>query len=325
MEKNKDYIYDAALALEQLSGFPVTVESRPKEPNTIIKINGYQFVVEAKNEVRKENKGMLISQITQTNNLSYLVVANYIASDAAEDLREREINYLDSAGNCFIKNALLFVSVSGQKVHRNMQKTNQTKVFQEAGIKLLFHLLSNLENLQLSYRELAELAGISIGSVSNIVSELENQHYILKTKKRRILKNKPELLERWTIAYHDVLRPRLFKKQMRFVKQLSPSELMYSDDEILLGSEAAAAILTHQLIPEQYTIYTNKKWQDLKVIGLIPDENGKIEVLQQFWEKKDDKKTVPPLLIYADLMGSGYSRNIETAKMILENDLPHIK
>ena len=38
-----------------------------------------------------------------------------------------------------------------------------------------------------------------------------------------------------------------------------------------------------------------------------------------------EKHIVPPLLIYADLMGSGYGRNIETAKIILENELPHLK
>ncbi|MDR0864064.1 MAG: type IV toxin-antitoxin system AbiEi family antitoxin, partial [Candidatus Symbiothrix sp.] len=74
------------------------------------------------------------------------------------------------------------------------------------------------------------------------------------------------------------------------------------------------------------TIYTNQNWQELKSsIGLIPDENGKVEVLQQFWKQEDNKTTVPPLLIYADLIGSGYGRNVETAKIILKNELPHIK
>jgi len=75
-------------------------------------------------------------------------------------------------------------------------KTNQTKAFQEVGIKIIFNLLNNPENLQLSYRELAELADVSIGSVSNVIEELEQQTYILKTNTKRILKNKEKLLER---------------------------------------------------------------------------------------------------------------------------------
>jgi hypothetical protein len=329
MYKNNDYIYDAALVLEQISGLPVTVESKRKEYDAVVNINGHQFNGIARTEIRKENEGFLINLHCpfEGKPCGFIFIAKYIAADTAKTLQELNINYLESSGNCYIKSDNFFLFISGQKNQRNKQKTNRAKAFQEAGIKLLFHLLSNPENLQLSYRELAELAGISTGSVSNIMAELENQHYILKTKKRRILKNKLELLERWTIAYHDVLRPRLFKKQMRFVKQPSLSELCDSSSEILLGGEPAAAILTNQLIPEQYTIYTNKNWQNLKdEVRLIPDENGKVEVLQQFWENEcNDNRIVPPLLIYADLMGSGFGRNIETAKIILENELQHIK
>lgn len=331
MYKNNDYIYDAALVLEQLTGFPVTIESQRKGYDAIMHIDGHPLYVEAKNEIRKENEGLLISLMApfdgKTN--SKIIVAKYIAIDTAQNLKANNINYLDISGNCYIKTKDLLIHIVGQKVQRKL-KTNQAKAFQETGIKLIFHLLSNPENLQLSYRELAELAEISTGSVSNIMTELESQRFILKTKKKRILKNKSELLERWIIAYHDVLRPRLLKKQMRFIKNLSLNEQFLLDDIVLWGGEPGAAILTKHIIPEQFTIYTDKNWQDLgSTIGLVPDNNGKVEVLHQFWKKENgkyyEKHIVPPLLIYADLMGSGYGRNIETAKIILENELPHLK
>jgi hypothetical protein len=294
-------------------------------------IDGHPLYVEAKNEIRKENEGLLISLMAPFEGKadSKIIVAKYIAADTAQNLKANNINYLDVSGNCYIKTKDLLIHIIGQKVQRK-QKTNQAKAFQETGIKLIFHLLSNPENLQFSYRELAELADISTGSVSNIMTELEAQRFILKTKKKRILKNKPELLERWIIAYHDVLRPRLLKKQMRFIKNLSLNEQFLLDDIVLWGGEPGAAILTKHIIPEQFTIYTDKNWQDLgTTIGLVPDNNGKVEVLHQFWEKENgkyyEKHIVPPLLIYADLMGSGYGRNIETAKIILENELPHLK
>lgn len=335
MYKNNDYIYDAAQALEQLTGYSTSVESQRKEHDAIMLINGHQFYVEAKNEIRKENEGLLIALLApfEGKENSKIIVAKYIAIETAKRLKANNINYLDISGNCYIKTKDILIHISGQKVGRK-QKTNQTKAFQETGVRLIFHLLSNPEKLQLSYRELAELAGISIGSVSNIMSELESQRFILKTKKKRILKNKPELLERWIMAYHDVLRPRLVKKQMRFIK---PDNLLdWSSIKLnnlaCWGGEPGAAILTNHLTPEQFTLYTNDQWQNLgSSIGLVPDNNGKIEILQQFWkaeENQDDKKhaqVAPPLLIYADLMGSGYGRNIETAKIILENELQHIK
>lgn len=332
MYKNNDYIYDAAQALEQLTGFSVTFESQRKEYDAVMHIDGHLFYVDAKNEIRKENEGFLICLMAPLGEKtdSKIVIAKYIAADTAQNLKANNINYLDVSGNCYIKTKDLLIYIIGQKVQRK-QKTNQAKAFQETGIKLIFHLLSNPESLQFSYRELAELADVSTGSVSNIMTELETQRFILKTQKKRILKNKPELLERWIIAYHDVLRPRLLKKQMRFVKSENSFDwkLIKLNDRTNWGGEAGAAILTNHLNPEQFTLYTNENWQSLgPIVGLIPDSNGKVEVLQRFWEKDDEyseKRIVPPLLIYADLMGSGYGRNIETAKIILENELPHLK
>lgn len=335
MYPNNDLIYDASIVLEQITGLKVTVESRRKEYFGIIDINGYDFTIEAKNELRKENKGFLLTRLEKLSTLTKrptLVIGKYIALDVAKEMKENGINYLDVAGNCYIKNKELIIYIAGQKTQRK-EKTNQTKAFQEAGIKIIFNLLSNPENLQLSYRELAELADVSIGSVSNVMKELEDLNFILKTKLKRVLKNKPTLLERWVVAYQDVLRPRLVKKQMRFIKPdaVQNWKNLYLDNEegiTLWGAEPAAAILTNHLVPEEFSIYTTQSWQNIgQDMGLVPDINGKVEVLQVFWKhsQMDNKQTTPPLLVYADLIGSGYSRNIETAQIILENELQYIK
>jgi hypothetical protein len=334
MYPNNDYIYDASVALELLTGLNINMESRRNEYDRIIDINGHVFTIEAKNELRKENKGFLYTRLDELKAKTKrptLIIAKYITSDVALELRENGINYLDVAGNCFIKYQELLLHIMGQKVHKK-EKTNQAKAFQEAGIKIIFNLLSNPDNLQLSYRELAELADVSIGSVSNVMTELEEQNFILKTKLKRVLKNKTALLERWVVAYQDVLRPRLVKKQMRFIKPDAVQtwrNLHLNNDEgvTLWGAEPAAALLTNQLVPEKFCIYTTESWQiPGQDIGLVPDPNGKVEILQIFWKQiLDNKQTTPPLLIFADLIGSGYSRNIETAQIILENELQHIK
>lgn len=335
MYPNNDYIYDASIALEQFTGLNITVEKSRKEYDGIIDISGHAFTIEAKNELRKENKGFLLARLEElktTTNRPTLIIAKYITNEVALELKKNGINYLDVAGNCFIKHLDLVLYIVGQKVHKK-EKTNQAKAFQEAGIKIIFNLLNNPENLQLSYRELAELAEVSIGSVSNVMKELKEQNFMLKTKSKQVLKNKIQLLERWVIAYQDVLRPRLIKKQMRFIKPHSIQmwKQLYLDNEegiTLWGAEPAAAILTNHIIPEKFTIYSTLNWQNIGLdMELVPDVNGKVEILQVFWKQKDptNKTTTPPLLVYADLIGSGYSRNIETAQIILENELQHIK
>ncbi len=334
MHPNNDCIYDASAALGQLTGLDITIKGRLNEYDNIICINGHEFAVEAKNELRNENKGFLnarLDELNAKNNRPTLVIAKYIVSDVALELRENGINYLDVAGNCFIKYKELLLYIAGQKVHKKA-RTNHAKAFQEAGIKIIFNLLSNPDNLQLSYRELAELADVSIGSVSNIMKELEEQNFILKTKLKRVLKNKAALLERWVIAYHDVFRPRLVKKQMSFIKtDLTHTwRNLYLDNEegvTLWGAEPAAALLTNQLLPEKFSIYTTQSWQNIgQGIGLVPDPNGKVEILQIFWKQNpNNKQTTPPLLVYADLIGSGFGRNVEIAQIILENELQHIR
>ncbi|MEX0361629.1 MAG: type IV toxin-antitoxin system AbiEi family antitoxin, partial [Allomuricauda sp.] len=87
------------------------------------------------------------------------------------------------------------------------------------------------------------------------------------------------------------------------------------------------AILTNNLRPEHFVLFTDLELSELaKVLRLAPSENGEIEVLQKFWKNDFDNTGVAPaLLIYTDLINSGYSRNIETAKQILENGLQYIK
>jgi len=194
----------------------------------------------------------------------------------------------------------------------------------------LFQLMSNPDNLQLSYRELAKLSDISIGSVSNIMKELEEQRFVLKTKNKKALKNKTELLQRWVIAYNDVLRQKLLVKRMSFASKSEYTrwnniDLSSVSEKTVWGGECAAGILTRNLTPANYTIYTDGTWQSVgKSLKLIPDDNGKVEILRLFY-KADEQNTVSPLLIYADLMGSGDSRNIEIAEMILNNELQHLK
>jgi hypothetical protein len=95
------------------------------------------------------------------------------------------------------------------------------------------------------------------------------------------------------------------------------------------GGEPGAAIITNQIKPGFFTIYTNGNWQNIaKELKLIPDEQGEIEILGTFWDTSvcdTQNKTVPALLIYADLISSGYERNIQIANEILENELQYIK
>ncbi len=332
---SKHFIYDVTTRMEYNIGESVSIQNSNKDDYNILILSNVQFVVDTKVAIRQSNKVIVINQIQELKQRSskpVITIAKFIAIDIAQEFKEKGYNYVDAAGNCYINYDNILIYIVGQKVKSNI-KTNQSRAFQEAGIKLIFNLLQYPDNIQLSYRKLAELTNISIGSVSNVITELEELKFLVKTKEKRRLKNTALLLERWVIAYSEVLRPRILKKKMRFSDPENYNNfaklLSLNSKTHLWGGEPAAAILTQRLKPSQFLIYTKENWQTIaSELKLIPDDNGDIEILSYFENYNSFSKVkpiTPALLIYADLLNSGYDRNIEIAKHILDNELQHIK
>lgn len=333
MYRNNDFIYEAASKLEQFIEIPIEIDSNRNNYDALLRIRDKQFIVESKATVRTSNQGLIMSQledIRNENKRPIILIAEYISKNASEVLRQRKFNYIDIAGNAYIKHNDLVIYVDGQKKTKK-EKTNQSRAFQEAGLKILFHLLYKSEHLQDSYRKIAEKADVSIGSVSNVMSELEDLNFLLKTKNKRVLKNKEDLMQRWIVEYNDVLRPRITRKKMRFLnldasRDWRNLKTEYDNGVILWGGEPGGAMLTDNLRPEKFTLFTNLDLSEVaRNLKLIPSKDGEVEILQKFWKNDTgNTKVAPALLIYADLINSGYGRNIETAKQILENELNNI-
>jgi len=333
MYPNNDIIYEAISKLEQLIDIPVEIISSEQDYDALITIKGQQFIVEAKSSIRTSNQGLVLSQMQQLKQQSdrpIIVIADFISKNATEALKEIGINYIDTAGNAFIKHKDLVFLIEGQK-KENKERTNQPRAFQEAGLKILFHLLSNSEHLQDTYRTIAEKADVSLGSVSHVMAELEELNFLLKTKDKRILKNKKELLERWIVEYNAILRPRIIRKRMRFinaddVRNWRTINIHNDKGAILWGGEPGGALLTENLRPEKFTVFTDLELAEVaKTLRLVPDQKGEVEVLQKFWNTDFENTNVAPtLLVYADLISSGFGRNIETAKQIGEHELQYI-
>lgn len=343
MYRNNDFIYEATSRLEKLVNIPIEIDSSRPNYDALLRIKNEQFIVEAKSAVRTSNQGLILSQLEEmkdNNSRPIILIAEYISKGASEKLKERGINYLDIAGNAFIKCKEFVIFIEGQKKAKK-EKTNQSRAFQEAGLKILFQLLYKPEHLQDSYRKIAEKADVSIGSVSNVMAELEDLNYLLKTNEKRVLKNTRKLLDRWIVAYNAVLRPRIMRKKMRFINEDAQHQWNnvnrpvheiwdynnnINNNSILWGGEPGGAILTGNLRPEKFTVFTDLDLSEVaKYLKLVPSENGEVEILQKFWKNgSENEKIAPALLIYADLINSGFGRNIETAKQILENELKYI-
>lgn len=330
MYSNNDMIYEATSKLGQFINIPIEITSRGQDFDALLTIKGQQFIVEAKSAIRTSNQGLVLFQLQQLKqqcDRPIVVISDFISKNATEALKEKGINYIDTAGNAFIKHNDLVFLIEGQKKVKK-EKTHQSRAFQEAGLKILFHLLSNPEHLLDSYRTISDKADVSLGSVSHVMAELEDLNFLLKTKDKRVLKNRKELLERWMVEYNAILRPRILRKRMRFlnaddVRNWRTINTHVDNGVILWGGEPGGALLTENLRPEKFTLFTDLELAEVaKILRLVPDEKGEVEVLQKFWNTDFENTNVAPtLLVYADLINSGLGRNIETAKQIGEHEL----
>ncbi|ATN06669.1 MULTISPECIES: type IV toxin-antitoxin system AbiEi family antitoxin [Chryseobacterium] len=326
MYRDNDFVYEAVASLEEITGLPIAIESFREGYDVVLQINEQTFYCIAKKNAKNANYGIIMSSLKEINHAkSNVVIADYLTKKTALELKENNINYLDASGNAFLKANNFFIYIEGKKGKIN-KKTNQTRAFQEAGLKLLLLLVSNPETLQFSYRELAEKTGIALGSVSNILKELEESHYLLKTRNKRVLKNQDEIIERWVIAYNELLKPRTFKRKMRALgNEFNTNNIINNNMKLYCGGEPGGELLTGHLKPKDYIIYTDEEISKVaKDLKLVPDEAGNIELYSRFWTDSlylKNENAAPPLVVYADLLGTGNNRNIETAKIILENGL----
>jgi hypothetical protein len=256
-----------------------------------------------------------------------LLVTNYVTPAQAEKLVKLNVPFLDAAGNAFLYGQHLYVMVVGRRPAEGAGKEKRGRAFTPSGLKILFTLLCNPGLESEGYREIAATAGVSHGAVGWVMSDLGSSGYFTGARgnERRLI-NKRELLKRWVETYSTQLRPKLL---MARYKSKTPGwwrESSLSPTGALWGGEVAAAKLTGYLRPEVVTLYAPKNLPELQArFGLRRDPEGDVEILKKFWTFEGaNSDTVPPLLIYADLMASGDDRNIETAEIIYDAHLARL-
>lgn len=327
-------------AIENLSNSIENLETRiiascNTKCNYTIHINGIEFLCEVRRNITTSNFGTLLNQlksIQETENKPLLLIAQSIYPSLMRELSKNNINVIDIAGNCQININNLFLHIEGKKTNSTskaffcVSKSPKARLFQDAGIKVIFRLLENPECVNLPYRQIQKSTNVSLGSINIIMKELINSGYILKTDNGKFLKNKHKLFERWVVEYNEIIKPKLFIERMTFKNSAIKSDWknITLPLECYWGGEAAANIYDGYLIPELYSIYGGERGALVKA-GLRPKNDGEIMIYKSFLPFSNETKTTPLLLTYADLMGSGISRNIEAAQRIYSNEIQNLK
>jgi hypothetical protein len=259
-----------------------------------------------------------------------VLVVPYVGESQGEQLRTRGICYLDRVGNAWLTDAAgtLAVLVQGRARPAVTASAVGGLLLGKPGLRLVHALLLEPELVRAPYRTVAARVGLPVATIGRAMLALHGQGFV-RNETRRWLARPDELRRRWIDAYGETLRPKLAAGRYRW---LEPARARQGWQEVALpagtrwgGETAAHLLLDGYLLPEYFTLYsTARRGELMGALRLVPDPQGKVEVLIPFDESEMgivQPGCVSPLLAYADLVLSGDARNMEVAQMLAKEYL----
>ena len=302
------------------------------------RINEFGFDKLVKFKYQKENLLYCVELKTDINNtitalLLYrkktlphplLLITRYVNNNQAEKLKKNGIQFIDTAGNAYINYYPVYIFIKGNKPLDMFLKSKTYRVFEQSGLKIIYALLINPNLIKETYRYIAEIANVALGTVGWIMNDLIKLGFVMDMDKRgRKLLKYEELLKRWCIEYNEKLKPKLLINKFTGPENwwtyynLNPEYAQW-------GGEVAAQKLTKYIKPQDIIIYADRqKYQNVVIENkLHKDINGNIVFLERFWDldkNKELQELVDPIIIYADLINTGNQRVLETAEKIYED------
>jgi len=299
------------------------------------KTNG-KVAVEIKS-VQKANIGAIAHTIKALPQPA-LLATEYINPSIASALKNMDIQFIDCAGNAYLNLPPVYVYVRGQKQNKDVTslKTDTSRAFDYAGLKVIYGFLCNNSLINAPYREIADQTGVANGSVGWVINSLKAAGYMIDSGKKRQLINRRKLLDRWVETYPEKLKPKL-----RVGEFISDDTNWWKTFDIAKfgaywGGEVGAEKYTSYLKPQMATVYLpeasgNKLLAAAKLRKAVEwtgDGPGIVRIYRPFWTDKLQnasallmQETVHPILIYADLIASADSRNLETARMLYDSTI----
>jgi hypothetical protein len=289
------------------------------------------WLVEAKRGVTPGTLGATLAQLRQMTlegKHPAMLVADYLTPQVAEALHARQQPFADAVGNAYLKAPGLFVYVTGRKPgvgEATVAKGDQALT--NAGLKILFALICDPTLADAPYRTIAAAANVALGALPPVLAELRKKRHLLGTAKRRRLNGTKRLLDEWALDYARKLRPTTLLATYTTPNFDRWRDWQLGDIPARWGGEPAAQILVRHLEPGILTVYAPQRVTRLnaeqRMVAAGPTDAGRlVEIRKPFWgdtlRNDANPATVPPAVVYADLLATGDGRCIETAQLVHE-------
>jgi len=303
----------------------------------------FRYVFEVKRHLRPQTIQHLLIQAESSRKqlgkaADLLLLADYVNPSLGDQLKDAGINFIDTAGNLFLKREPgLYLYVEGKKPLAST-KEKPTRLFQPSGLALLFGFLVEPESINHPYRQLSEANGVALGTVGWVKRDLREQGYLepIGRDQFRLIKKK-DLLDRWVHGYTTRLRPKMFLGEYRDVTNdlhaVVKAFRQYALEQGLswgVSGGFGADELVHHYRGDTLTLLV-ESWRHndaLKELQWLPVTGGPITILKSFSPRvfkisgnQSRYPVVHPLLVYAELLHRGTDREMETARLIYQEFL----
>lgn len=264
-------------------------------------------------------------ELVHQQDFPVLLLAGEISAGLMSQLHQDGINVLDAAGNCYIRQEGLMMFCQGRKSELTTGK--EILSFKEPGLKVLFFILSDLNNVNMPFRDIQAQTGVGLATINKLFTSLKQNGYLFSSSKGRHLKKLDGLLAIFVDNYCRVIKPKALMATMSFVPGIRDTwEKTLLPQGMQWGGEPGAFVRDRYLLPELWDVYSSVASAKLITDHIaVPTRDGEIRVYRKFWMDDLSEKTAPALIIYADLMGSGDSRCIEAAQRILDHELSYLR
>jgi hypothetical protein len=337
-------LLDRALrALAARTGLAVAVTGPPpavpvpRRPDATVELRWegrtYRYLVETKTTI--DRAVALANAKRQLNAFADegLLVTEYLTPELARRCRdELQLQFVDAAGNAWLRRPGLYVFVTGEKHPDPPARAAGRGAGTVNALRVVFAVLCRPALLDAPYREIATAAGVALGTVGGVLGDLERRGHLVGTKGQRRLVARERLVDEWATTFPLKLRPRLHPQRFRVANPDAWQAVTLRDGPAAWGGEVAADRLTGNLRPQVRRLYVDPDQrtdflQNLVVahgLQLRADPAGDTEILDRFWTlppAPDHPDCVPPVLVYADLLATLDPRNIEVAQDIRQRFL----
>ncbi len=200
--------------------------------------------VKARGERRFVNLFMMMAS-QQDDDSFYMFMAPYISEESACALREKKYGYMDLSGNCYILTKRIMIYITG-KQNKYVEMRTKKHYFSKSSSAASVIMRTVLEDYSKIWhvKELSEITGKAIGTVSNVKSFLLDHAWIEEVQGGFRVCNAKEMLYHWARDYQKKDARTFAYYSLDSVPEIEASIAKWNDlhgANAVLGSFSAAA------------------------------------------------------------------------------------